>query len=190
MPLLGVILMFKYHGYYSIIYRQEYVDKLIFLALILTVLFPFISIYVLYKSGMVSDITLSKRKERIIPSIITVGYYLGFYYFLRQIEGIDEPILAGYLGGCIALVISIYITSRWKISLHVQGISSLAGFFIGVTQVTFIPHLSMSLWLILGIGLVGSSRLFLDKHTISQVGAGAVLGFMVPYLFVIMSWVI
>ena len=190
MPLLGVILMFKYHAYYSIAYRQEYVDTLILLALILTVLFPFISIYVLYKSRIISDLSLSKRKERVVPALITVGYYFGYYYFLRQIDGIDEAILAGYLGGCIALLISIYITKHWKISLHVQGISSLAGFFIGVTEVTYISHTSMSLILLLGIGLVGSSRLYLNKHSVQQVAAGGAIGFIIPYVFVIMGWMI
>ena len=190
MPLLGVILMFKYHGYYSIVYRSEFANALILLALILTLLFPFISIFVLYKSGLISDLNLTKRKERVVPALITVGYYFGFYYFLRQYSEIDEAILSGFLGGCIALLISIYITKYWKISLHVQGVASLAGFFIGVTEVTYISHTSMSLYLILAIGLVSSSRLFLHKHTAQQVAAGAVLGFIVPYVFVVLGWYI
>ena len=188
MPLLGVIFLLKFHGIYSIIYTIDFGYTLILLATILTLLFPFISIYVLYRSRLISDLSLSKREERITPSIITVLYYLGFYYFIRQIDGLDSVILSGFLGGCIALILSIAITSRWKISLHAQGISSLAGLCIGVCQVTFVSHTELNVFLLLAIGLVGTSRLILHKHTPLQVYAGASLGFIIPYLFVVNEW--
>ena len=188
MPLLGVIFLLKFHQVYSLIYTDTFANTLIVLATILTLLFPFISIYVLYRSGLISDLSLTKRKERIIPSIITVMYYLGFYYFLRRIDGLDSIILSGFLGGCVALVISILITQKWKISLHAQGVSSLAGLIVGVCQMTFVSHFWLILFLIVSIGLVGSSRLILEKHTPLQVYAGGFLGFVVPYLFVVNDW--
>lgn len=190
MPLLGIIFVFKVHAIYSIIYPEDFANLLILLAGILTLIFPFISIYVLYRSGIVSDLSLSKREDRLLPSVITVAYYLGFYYFIHRINGIDAPILAGYFGGCIALIVSIGITSKWKISLHTQGISSLAGMVTGVTQITFVSHTWLNVALLAGIGLVGTSRLILHKHTALQVYAGAVVGFVIPYLFTINEWTI
>lgn len=190
MPLLGIVFVFKTHAIYRIIYPNDFGNLLILLASILTLIFPFISIYVLYRSGMVSDLSLSNRKERLLPSAITVAYYLGFYYFMRRIEGLDEPILAGYFGGCLALIVSIFITSKWKISLHTQGISSLAGMVIGVTEVTFVSHTAVILVLLACIGLVGTSRLILGKHTALQVYAGGLVGFIIPYLFTINEWAI
>ena len=188
MPLLGVIFLLRVHGLYSIIYTEKFAYTLILLALILTLFFPFISIYILYRSGIVSDLVLSKREERITPAIITVLYYLGFYYFLRNIEGLDSVIFSGFLGGCIALILSIAITTRWKISLHAQGISSLTGLCVGVCQVTFVSHTTFIVFLLVAIGLVGSSRLILKKHNPLQVYVGATLGFLFPYLFVINDW--
>lgn len=190
MPLLGVILVFKAHDIYKVVYATDFANLLILLAAILTLIFPFISIYVLYRSGMISDLALSKREERFIPSIITVVYYLGYYYFIRRIEGLDTPIIAGFLGGCVALVVSIVITTKWKISLHAQGISSLAGMFIGITQVTFVSHLWLNVFLLIAIGMVGTSRLLLHKHTPWQVYAGTAVGFVFPYLFAVMGWAI
>lgn len=190
MPFLGVLLVLKYHGYFSVLYRQEMVNTLLLLGGLLTIVFPLLSIYVLYKSKLVSDLNLSKKEERTTPAIITLCYFFAYYYFLSKIEGLNYSILAGFLGGCVALVISIIITPRWKISLHSQGISSLAGMFVGVTQVTFINHQFMILVLLLAIGLVGTSRLILHKHTPAQVYAGAILGFVVPYLFIVNEWTV
>ena len=139
---------------------------------------------------MISDLSLSKKEERLTPMIVTLSYYFAYYYFISKIDGLSESILAGYLGGCFGLLMSVFITPRWKISLHAQGISSLAGFFIGVTQVTFVNQPEEIIFLIICAGLVGTSRLILYKHTPMQVLAGSVLGFLVPYLFVVNNWVI
>ncbi len=190
MPLLGIVFVFKIHSIYRLIYPADFGNLLILLASILTLMFPFISIYVLYRSGMVSDLSLTNRKERLLPSAVTVAYYLGFYYFIRGIEGLDEPILAGFLGGCVALLISITITTKWKISLHTQGVSSLAGMVVGLTQVTFVSHTTWIIILLSCIGLVGTSRLILQKHTSLQVYAGALIGFLIPYWFTLNEWVL
>lgn len=190
MPFLGVVLVLKYHGLFSLIYRADFANTLVVLAFVLTFLFPLLSIFVLYKSGMVSDINLSKKEERTLPTLLTLAYYLAYYYFLAKIEGISTTILAGYLGGCVALIIASFITPRWKISLHSQGISSLTGLFVGVTQVSFVNHQGMIIALFMCMGLVGTSRLLLKKHTSAQVYAGAALGFIIPYLFVVNNWAI
>lgn len=190
MPFLGVLMVFKFHDYFSIVYRQEFVSTVLIVGALLTILFPLISIFLLYKSKMISDLQLSKKEERIAPILVTVSYYLAYYYFISKIEGLSETILAGYLGGCVALIISAFITPRWKISLHAQGISSLAGMFIGITQVTFVNQPEEIIFLIICTGLVGTSRLILHKHTTMQVLAGTIMGFIVPYLFVVNGWAI
>lgn len=190
MPFLGVLLVFKFHDYFSIVYRQDFVNTLLIVGALLTILFPLISIYVLYKSKMISDLYLSKKEERITPIIVTLAYYFAYYYFISKIDGLSETILAGYFGGCIALIISAFITPKWKISLHAQGISSLAGMFIGITQATFVNQPQEIIVLIICVGLVGTSRLILHKHTTMQVLAGSAMGFVIPYLFIVNGWAI
>jgi membrane-associated phospholipid phosphatase len=190
MPFFGVLLVFKFHDYFSIVYHQDFVNTLLIIGALLTIVFPLISIFVLYKSKMISDLYLSKKEERIIPIIVTLSYYFAFYYIIRKPDGISETILAGYLGGCVALIISAFITPRWKISLHAQGISSLAGMFIGITQATFVNQPEEIISIIICVGFLGTSRLILHKHTTAQVLAGTVLGFTVPYLFVLNGWTI
>ena len=190
MPFLGVFMVFKLHDYFSIIYKQDFVNTLLVVGGLLTIVFPLISIFVLFKSNMISDVQLSKKEDRIVPIIVTLSYYFAYYYFIRKIEGLSPTILAGYLGGCLALVISAFITPKWKISLHAQGISSLAGMFIGIAQVTFVNQPKLIITLIICVGLVGTSRLILHKHTTMQVLAGTIMGFVFPYLFVVQGWVI
>lgn len=185
MPFFGVLILFKYHGYFSVVYRTDFINSVLLLSFILTLVFPLISVYLLFRSKIITNINLDKKEERITPTIITLCYYFAFYYFLRRINGLDTVILSGIFGGYLALILSLFITKYWKISLHTLGISSLAGLFVGAVQVKYMEHTGVIIFLFILIGLMGTSRLILKKHTPAQVYAGAILGFSVPYLCVV-----
>jgi membrane-associated phospholipid phosphatase len=107
---------------------------------------------------------------------------------LRRIDGLDTVIFSGIFGGYLALIISLVVTSYWKISLHTLGIASLTGLFLGAIQDKYLEQSSAVLILFVLIGLMGTSRLILKQHTPLQVYAGGVLGFIVPYVFVLNGW--
>ena len=188
-PFLGVLMVFKFHGIFSL-YPSDFINSVLLLAFILTLLFPVISLFLLKKSNIISNINLHKRKERIVPTIITLCYYFAFYYFLRRIEGLDKAIFSGMFGGYFALTLALIITSYWKISLHTLGISTLTGLFLGITQVKFLDHSLIIILLFILIGIMGSSRLILKRHTPNQVYAGGLLGLIIPYIFVLNEWYI
>lgn len=188
MPFFGVLILFKHHTLFSIMYRPHFVNSILSLSFMLTLVFPLISLFVLFKSKIITDINLEKREERNIPIVITLCYYLVFYYFLRRIDELDTVIISGMFGGYLALIISLVITSYWKISLHTLGIASLTGLFLGAVQDKFLEQSSTILILFVLVGLMGTSRLILKQHTPLQVYAGGVLGFIIPYTFVLNGW--
>jgi membrane-associated phospholipid phosphatase len=83
------------------------------------------------------------------------------------------------------MVIAIFITLLWKISAHMFGIGGLIG---GAMAVSFYVERSNPYYMFMGLfiiaGLVGTSRLILKRHTLSQVIAGFLLGFLVSFMFV------
>lgn len=188
MPILALYLLFSYHAYFSMIYNPEFVNRLYVIAIILVVAMPILSFLILYKWGIISDIKMSHRKERVLPTYIALVYYCCFYYLLRQIGGLDPIILSAIFGGILAILIANIITSYWKISIHGIGISLVAGIFMASTEIKHVDHNYMVIALIMLIGLVGFSRLYLKRHTPSQVYAGSALGFVIPYSCIIFEW--
>jgi membrane-associated phospholipid phosphatase len=180
-----MFLLFGHHSYFSAVYRPEFINRIYIIAGLLTVAMPLLSLVVLYKWGVISDINLSKRKERILPTYIALIYYGSFYYLMRQIQGIDVVILSAIFSCVVAITMTNIITSWWKISIHGAGISLVTGIFVAAAQAKFINHTPTIIILFLLVGIVGWSRLYLHKHSPAQVYAGSILGFVVSYLFVI-----
>lgn len=183
MPVYLMLLLFGHHSYFSAIYPFEFIYKIYIITGILTVAMPLLSLVVLYKWGVISDINLSKRKERILPTYIALVYYGSFYYLMRQIQGLDVVILSAIFSCIVTITLTNIITSWWKISIHGAGISLVAGIFIAATQVKFVYHPTTIIILLLLVGIVGWSRLYLHKHTPAQVYAGSLLGFLISYFF-------
>jgi membrane-associated phospholipid phosphatase len=188
MPILALYLLFSYHSYFKMIYNPDFVNRLYVISLILVVVMPILSFLILYKWGIISDIKMTNRKERVLPTYVALVYYCCFYYLIRQIGGLDPIIISAIFGGILAILIANIITSYWKISIHGIGISLVAGIFVASTELKHVDHNYMVIGLIMLIGLVGFSRLYLKRHTPAQVYAGSAVGFLVPYLCITFGW--
>lgn len=152
-------------------------------AFALTCLFPMILIAMMWKLGYLSDPGLNSRTERTVPYIVVlIGYLSCSFVFFRM----HAPWwLTGFmLGGAAAVIVSIIVNRRWKISAHMAAMGGLVAMSIRLA----VSHLSYGdmLWpIILTVvcaGLVGTARLGLRRHTLMQVVAGTANGFLWPYL--------
>ena len=185
MPALAIFLLFDQHEFFSYLYVSEFVNRLYLIGFILTIAMPMLSFVVMLRMGIITDIKMTIRKERVVPTYVAVIYYFCFYYLLAQIDGLSIHILSSFLGCILAILIANLITSFWKISIHGIGISSVAAIMVGTSEATLTHNIAWITILLVLIGLVGWSRLYLKRHTPMQVLAGSILGFMCPYLFTI-----
>ena len=156
--------------------------QILFFIFITTYLVPSLATGLLWVSGTISNISLEKRSERMIPLIITGLIYTGVSYVFLDYLQIAR--LLGLFMGAIALtvVITAVITHFWKISSHMVGIGGLLGFIIAVILKTH----NMSLeWPLIGViifsGAVASSRLLLGAHGFLQSISGFFLGIAVSW---------
>jgi len=161
--------------------------------ILLAVIIPIGSLYVMYRSNIISSMSIPDRKERIPIFIITLFYYLLTYYFLRKIHVANLEFLGAFMsfltGGIILTGLSLLITFFWKISIHAIGISGLSGAFLGFFELLFPIQnekeiLVINILLLLLVGLVCSARLYLKAHSFLQVIGGITLGFVVEYIVV------
>ncbi|MBL7962897.1 MAG: hypothetical protein JNM31_03545 [Flavobacteriales bacterium] len=146
------------------------------MVLVLTVLFPLTSALMLVRGGLVTDLRMERREERIAPFVMTLFYYGLCYYLLRRSVQ-HESTLALFLGAILALALTLLISLRWKISAHMVGIGGLLGGLSGLLwkHGTFAPT-EMALFIVLA-GALGTARLLVSDHSPAQVAAGFVLGF-------------
>lgn len=181
MPLYGIILIFSL----SILSFVPEASKWAFTAIValFNMAVPAILVLLLKRFGIVHDIGLNGRKERLIPYIITILCMGGTAWFLHS-KGFPMWVTMFYAGGAVAGVIEFLINFKWKISAHCAAIAGIVALLVHMTHNPY-PSPYITVWLVVAIfcaGLLGSARLWLRRHTLAQVLAGYSVGFLAVYL--------
>lgn len=139
---------------------------------------PMLLIFLLKVFGLIQDVGLNGQKERLIPYIITALSYGGSAWFVAS-RGAPVWVSMFFVGGVVAAVINMVINLRWKISAHAAAIAGLIALLIRLQRdVAVEPKLFVWLLIVVGCtGLLGSARVWLNRHTVWQVLAGYLVGF-------------
>lgn len=184
MPVYGIAIIFSAPTLFG--YLPLNVKKLLFLIILVNnVLLPVTVLPFFIQRKIISSWTISERRERNIPLIITAFLY-GTTSFL--ISRFPIPVfLKSFIFAVfvISLVVTV-INFWWKISLHSVG----AGAIIALVLILSLKMLTPLEWyLILAViigGLILSSRLKLNLHSPQQVWVGLFTGFFGLTLFMLL----
>lgn len=187
MPVYGVILAFTL----SILAYTSTATKIVFTLVTFgfTVIIPTLLVLLLKRMGLVHDIGLNGRKERLIPYIVSILSMLGTGAFMWY-KGAPSWLVMFFAGGGIAGIVNLIINFRWKISAHAAGIAGIVALLIRIIRDGF-PQEGAFLWLLISIGLaglLGTSRVWLGRHTVWQVIAGYVVGFLSVMLMTLIKF--
>lgn len=184
-PTFGLILLFNTGSYLS--YLPFNAQRAIYIIV-------FISTFILPLSFMpfflytekISSIFLHKKKERLIPLIITVIFYFFAYYILTNLNA-PKIIRLFMFGGTCSVLLALLITYFWKISTHAMGIGGLLALAIIISFRLMVDLNLIIMSLILICGIIGTARIYLQAHNPLQVFSGLMLGFLsvfLPFQFV------
>ena len=174
MPTLALIIAFSIdpHLTFAFSYKGQWV--IIGMVFIMTALFPVSSMFMLWRSGVVSELAMPRRSERIVPYILTLIYFCMAYYLLRRTP--NHPFtLALFSGIILSLTADLLITLRWKVSIHMTGIGGIIGMVLGLMLIHGARAPFLPLLLVLA-GALGTARLLVSDHTPAQIYVGAVIG--------------
>lgn len=154
---------------------------------VMTIAFPVTSTLLLIRAGLVQDLQMPTRQERLAPYFLTLLHFCLAYYLFRQSPA--HPALHAILFGTIlATALTLVITFFWKISAHMVGIGGLVG---SLTALSALHGLAVSPLIsgtiILG-GLLGTARLLTSDHTQGQIIAGALLGWACVHGAALLGW--
>jgi membrane-associated phospholipid phosphatase len=115
-------------------------------------------------------------------------YYI-FRYWNTTLLNLLQPYLSFLFAGLILLLLLALITIKWKISIHAASIAALTG---GISALTFTAQpiinmkqiLFVNAVLLIFIGMVSFSRMYLKAHSATQILAGISLGFSLVFSLV------
>lgn len=133
--------------------------------------------------GMVSDMGLNNQKDRPVPYMVVCASYLVLAWCLHAAR-FPSWLQLFICGAALATVISLVVNVWWKISAHLAAMGGLIGLMLRIVhnQVGVGNLLTMTLIVVLAAGVVGTSRVWLGRHTVGQVYAGALNGALCVYL--------
>ena len=166
--------------------RRSAVWTILLVVWLTTYVIPVVSILTLKFTGSVSSLTLRDRKERITPFFFTATFYAITAFMFTSRLSMSPLVNTIFLTVAVIIVITAFITLKWKISAHGAGMGGVTGFLvalkISVPGNDLLVPVAASIFL---CGAVISSRLKLGAHTPQQAYAGLALGAVVSFVAVL-----
>lgn len=157
-------------------------DRWIVLAIVFgfTFLLPASGTGALYWFGYLDSLLLRERAQRPLPLLLATISFAAAALILHQPP--FSPLLGRMmLGMTLAVLLTLFISLRWKISAHGVGGGGSFGLFLLLHLMNVAG--GAGLWWLLASALLAfavlSARLALDAHTPAQAWAGMGLGISV-----------
>lgn len=176
MPLYGILMIFSL----SMLDHTSLSARVTFSLIIFgfNVIVPAILFVLLKRMGIIRDVGLNDRDERLIPYIITIVCMAGTGFFMAH-KGAPLWVAMFFYGGAAAGLVNLIVNFKWKISAHSAAIAGIVALLIRMMR-DYYPRPEIFTWLLVWIalaGILGSARIWMGRHTLLQVLAGYVVGF-------------
>ena len=179
LPFVAMVALFIF-SYLSIL---DLGYKVIVLTLIyaMTILLPTLLIHIYRNYQGWTSKELGVKERRMIPYIISIMcYFLCFYVMnIFHMPAFMGSIVVAAL--CIQIVCAI-INIWWKISTHTAAIGGMAG---AIAAFSIVFAYNPVFWLcvvFIVAGMLGTCRMILRQHSLSQVVVGFLLGCIVGFM--------
>ena len=140
MPTYGIAIAL--YTSYMRVFGDRLLGIIVIGVLLTTCILPSLGIFILYKTGHISDFRLHNRTERTVPYIINFVCYIACYLYLYRF-GIPNWILSFIAGAIVSLIISLFINRYWKISAHMvaAGAMVVLVFLMSIYRLMLTPYI-------------------------------------------------
>ena len=157
--------------------------KLIVLGIVycFTVLLPVLVIYVYGRINGVSMQELSDRKKRLIPYLLAIISYV-FCTIMMYRLNIPSYMTGIVLAALIVMIVLTLMNFKWKLSAHLGSMGIAVGCVVSFSALFGYNPVWWLCLVILITGLVGSARIILGQHTLSETLGGFTIGLICSLL--------
>ena len=182
LPIVGIALLFLFS--YLNIFPWSYKIQVLLMVYLFTVMLPALLIHVYRRYQGWNLIELGHREKRMIPYILSIISYFTCVYVMERLH------MPHFMGSIIVAALAVQIVCAliniwWKISTHTAAIGGVAGaLFAFAYYLGFNPVWWLCLVIIVA-GMVGTSRMILRQHSLSQVVGGFAVGFICAALAIL-----
>jgi len=178
MPVYGVLVLFFISGTF-LSYLPGIVKRIVLIIIAVnTIILPLSLVPFYISQKVIKSIHMDTSRERIIPLAMNcIFFYLGFY-LLNRLQ-VPDLIKMYVLASFSVVVVTLLVSLKWKISIHMIGIGGLTGAIISISWHLGVDMKAVWMGLIVCSGLIGFARLELNKHTPAQVYSGFFIGLIV-----------
>lgn len=171
--------MFGYFGE-----RLHFVWLIIVFAL--TVIFPAIWMLMMKGLGMIDSLKMETNKERIIPFVAAMTFYLWATWMFKanvhmKIPG-NQFLFYMMVGATISISVAFLMNSFTMVSLHTLGAGSIVALLLILVRFSTYDLRMLFVGAILLAGIIGTTRLILKAHNSAEVFSGYFIGFVGQFL--------
>ncbi len=178
MPAYGILILFFISGTFLSYLAGPVKNIVLIIIAVNTIILPLSVVPFYISQKIIKSIHMETTRERIIPlAMNSIFFYLGFY-LLNRLQ-VPDLIKMYVLASFSVVVVTLLVSLKWKISIHMIGIGGLTGAIISISWHLGVDMKAVWMGLILCSGLIGFARLELNKHTPAQVYSGFFTGLIV-----------
>ncbi len=176
-PLFGLIIIYSSPTLLSFIPVQ--LKRMIFVLVVANnVIIPLTLAAILYAKGAITTFNARDRNERVILLTFSLLMYTLTAYLLLRLQ-VSSLFRAYFISIAVVTLITLMITTVYRISLHAAGIG---GLLVLIIFMIILNDISM-VWQLISVIIVGaavlSSRIYLEDHTPAEVWTGLLAGIAV-----------
>ena len=182
LPTLGLLALFSF-SYLSLLPFQ-YKAIVIAIVYFFTILLPTLLIHVYRRHQHWNLIELGQRERRMVPYVLSILCYFTCVYIMRSlhIPHFMSSIVVAAL--CIQIICAI-VNGWWKISTHTAAIGGVVGALVAFAAIFgFNPLPGLCITIIIA-GILGTSRMILRQHSLSEVVSGFLVGVFVGWIVLV-----
>lgn len=173
LPMVGLLLLFFFS--YLRLLPVTYIAHVLFITYLFTILLPTVMIFFYRHYHGWKPFELGVKEKRVVPYAVSILCYLVCYHLMQMWH------MPHFITGIIIAALAVQVACAllnivWKVSTHSAAIGGVTG---SIVAYSVIFGFNPTWWLCLTIliaGLLGTARMILRQHTLSQVLMGYIIG--------------
>lgn len=173
---VAVLICFSYLRYMP----WSFSAQVLLMIYIFTVLLPRIGIFTYRKVNGWTRRELSRRERRVVPYVLSITSYAALFYIMGQLR-MPRFMLSIVAGALAVQVACALVNPLFKVSTHAAASGGLIGAIMAFSFLLNVDLTAMFCLSVLLSGLVCTARLILRQHTLGELFAGVILGWLCAF---------